>query len=126
MNQQLDKLKQRPASAYPPPIVSALSLTHKLNLNTVDQNNEIHSTDEQGTITFRNHPEIGSSPRNDDVRIPFSSLKEGNNTGRDSGKTKADFRISTNIKPQIYKPSPLFERLKQAKQPYVPKQPYLQ
>jgi len=48
-------------------------------------------------------------------------LKEGNNTGRESGKAKADFRISTNIKPQIYKPSPLFERLKQAKQPYVPK-----
>lgn len=104
-------IKQRPVSAYNIPIRSK----QHTKTNTLAVENEIKETlshEEQATVTFRNNDEEdgeGSpgSKKNYDFAI---SNKDRNIMTAQTNRT--EFRISTLVKPKVYKPDPLFERLK--------------
>lgn len=67
---------------------------------------------------------MGTSPRNQDD-LKSSIVKTQNINNNAQNKESAVFRISTLTKPHVYKEQPLFERLKEPKKVYEPKQPFI-
>lgn len=115
-------IKQRPVSAYQIPMRSKLHA----KTNTLAIENEIKETlshEEMGTVTFRNNDD-DASPNSQKANDLTLSNKDRATVAGQTNRT--DFRISTLVKPKVYRPDPLFERLKQPKGQYEPKQPFLE
>ena len=94
--------------------------------NTLAIENEVKETlshEEMGTVTFRNNDDDRSPNSHKPNELTLSNKDRATVTGLTN---RTDFRISTLAKPKVYKPDPLFERLKQPKGQYEPKQPFLE
>jgi hypothetical protein len=95
--------------------------------NTLAIENEIKETlshEEMGTVTFRNNDDDEAYPNSQKANdLTLSNKDRATVTGL---ANRIDFRISTLVKPKVYRPDPLFERLKQPKGQYEPKQPFLE
>ncbi len=103
-------IKQRPVTAYHIPMRSNLHA----KTNTLAIENEIKETlshEEMATVTFRNNDDENSQKGNDH-HLTLSNKDRATVTGQTN---RTDFRISTLVKPKVYRPDPLFERLKQPK-----------
>ena len=118
-------IKQRPVSAYNIPMRSKLHT----KTNTLAVENEIKETlshEEQATVTFRNNDE--EDPEESPGTIKNNDFHSSNKdrVTVTAQTNRSEFRISTLVKPKIYKPDPLFERLKQPKGTYQPREPFLE
>ena len=107
-------IKQRPVTAYHIPMRSNLHA----KTNTLAIENEIKETlshEEMATVTFRNNDDENDNSQKEANNLSLSNKDRATLVNNGQANNRSDFRISTLVKPKVYKPDPLFERLKQPK-----------